>query len=95
MPLDSARATSKSFIFEEIKREYVVDPASRIPCVWQENNFAFTPPDANFLKAIPEFKEVIKVELRAGRGYYDVWLVRTDGGNPLNFSTPVGTIRKG
>jgi hypothetical protein len=94
MPLDSARATAKSFVFEEIKKGYVRDPAQKA-YGWQEKNFTFTKPDQQFLNGIEPFEEVIEVELKqTGGGYYDVYLKRTDSGFG-NYITSVGHIKRG
>jgi hypothetical protein len=94
MPLDSAKATSKSYVFEELKREHQSDPASK-PYNWHEENFTFTPPDQGFLNGIEPFEDVIIVELvHSGGGYYDVRLKRTDA-EALNYSAGVGHIKRG
>jgi hypothetical protein len=94
MPLDSGQATSKMFIFAEIKKEYLKDPAQKA-FDWQEKNFSFSSPDASFLKGVEPFEKVIEVDLRStGGGFYDVYLKRTDG-NPLNYSASVGHIKRG
>ena len=94
MPLDSAQATAKTFVFAEIKKEYQKDPAQKA-YDWQEKNFAFMAPDANFLKTIEPFEKLIEVEIRAtGGGFFDVYLKRTDG-RSANHSTSVGHIKRG
>lgn len=94
MPLDSATATSKSFVFEELNREHQADPASK-PYNWHAENSPFSPPDQSFLSGIEPFEEVVAVELvHTGGGYYDVRLKRTDSA-ALNYSAGVGHIKRG
>jgi hypothetical protein len=89
MPLDSAEATGKTFIFDEIVKEYPND-------TWQIGKYTFQDPRPEFLRAIPPFTKCIRVILRAtGGGFFDVVLETEETGNPNDSTCIVGNIRKG
>jgi hypothetical protein len=91
MPLDTARAQQKSFVFAELVAANPTDPITHNPYNWQERQFQFQPPDAAFLARIPAFEEVLSVRLQQMSGYFEVFLYNT---NESYVFTSVGTISR-